>query len=86
VGDPSGSAAVHQSVGNARSPDLSRAENGECSSAVLRRVENARAVQQKRLKREPQNPHDKNALAVWIRARTFIFFTSEVQPVMPTAI
>ncbi len=31
------------------------------------------------LKREPQNPYDKNAVAVWILARAFIFFTSEVQ-------
>lgn len=31
------------------------------------------------LKREPKNPYDKNAVAVWILARAFIFFTSEVQ-------
>jgi hypothetical protein len=30
-------------------------------------------------RREPSNPHDPNAIGVWIRARAFIFFVSEVQ-------
>jgi len=30
-------------------------------------------------KREPANSHDANAIAIWIKARAFIFFTSEVQ-------
>lgn len=31
------------------------------------------------LKREPDNPYDKNAVAVWIKARAMLFFTAEVQ-------
>jgi hypothetical protein len=31
------------------------------------------------LKREPDNPYDSNAVAVWINAKTFFFFSSEVQ-------
>jgi hypothetical protein len=31
------------------------------------------------LRREPNNPHDSNAVGVWIRARAFIFFTDDVQ-------
>jgi single-stranded-DNA-specific exonuclease len=31
------------------------------------------------LKREPSNPYDANAVAVWIKARALIFFTAEVQ-------
>jgi hypothetical protein len=30
-------------------------------------------------KREPNNPYDKDAVAAWIEARAFFFFTSEVQ-------
>lgn len=31
------------------------------------------------LKREPDNPHDPNAVGVWIKARALLIFTSEVQ-------
>jgi hypothetical protein len=31
------------------------------------------------LRREPNNRHDKNAVAVWVSVRRFIFFESEVQ-------
>jgi len=31
------------------------------------------------LRREPDNPHDSNAVAVLIKAKAFIFFSSEVQ-------
>ena len=31
------------------------------------------------LKREPNNPYDSNAVAVWINTKTFLFFSSEVQ-------
>jgi len=31
------------------------------------------------LKRESDNSYDKNAIAVWVKARAFIFFTDEVQ-------
>lgn len=32
-----------------------------------------------RLIREPANPYDKNAVGVWITARSLIFFTADVQ-------
>jgi hypothetical protein len=31
------------------------------------------------LKREPNNPYDSNAVAVWLKARALLFFTSDVQ-------
>ena len=31
------------------------------------------------LRPEPDNPHDKNAVGCWIRARAFIFFSADVQ-------
>ena len=31
------------------------------------------------LLREPENPYDPDAVAVWIKARALLFFTSEVQ-------
>lgn len=31
------------------------------------------------LKREPNNPYDKNAISAWIKATAFFFFSSEVQ-------
>jgi len=31
------------------------------------------------LKREPDNPYDKDAVGVWIKARVFFFFKAEVQ-------
>ena len=31
------------------------------------------------MKREPNNPHDKNAISVWIKARALVLFADTVQ-------